>query len=27
VLTNRLVGKGRLFNDVESAKRWLLEGH
>lgn len=25
VLTNRLVGKGRLFNDVESAKRWLLE--
>lgn len=27
VLTNRLVGKGRLFNDVESAKRWLLESH
>lgn len=27
VLTNRLVGKGRLFKDVESAKRWLLESH
>jgi hypothetical protein len=25
VLTNRSVGYGRLFNDVESAKRWLLD--
>jgi hypothetical protein len=27
VLTNRLVGKGRLFNDVDSAKSWLLENN
>jgi hypothetical protein len=25
VLTNRSIGYGRLFNDVESAKRWLLQ--
>lgn len=25
VLANRSVGYGRLFNDIESAKRWLLE--
>lgn len=24
VLTNRLVGNGRLFKDLESAKQWLL---
>lgn len=26
VLTNRSVGFGKLFNDVETAKQWLLEG-
>jgi len=25
VLTNRSIGYGKLFNDVESAKHWLLE--
>lgn len=24
VLTNRLVGNGRLFNDIDAAKNWLL---
>lgn len=24
VLTNRFIGKGKLFNNVEDAKRWLL---
>ncbi|MFC3116278.1 hypothetical protein [Cellvibrio fontiphilus] len=27
VLTSRSIGYGRLFNDLETAKRWLLEQH
>ncbi|MDF3014662.1 MAG: hypothetical protein K0Q78_2866, partial [Cellvibrio sp.] len=27
VLTNRSIGYGKLFNDVETAKQWLLENN
>jgi len=27
VLTNRSIGYGKLFNDTETAKQWLLEHH